>query len=1430
MSIGNNDIAIIGMGCRFPDADRSDIFYKNLLANKDSIREIPEERWSYADLYSGQLEKNRIHSKWGGFISGLDEFDPRFFKILPNEAELMDPQQKLFLSCSWEALEDAGYARRRAIAGKPIGVYAGVTWNEFSLFANEYGYWQDEYKGAGSLYWGIPNRVSYFFDLKGPSIAIDTACSSSLVAIHLATQGLLSGECEMALAGGVNLNLHPAKYLFLSSSNFLSSEGKCRGFGEGGNGYVPSEGVGVIVLKTLSAAIEAGDRIYAVIKASATNHGGKATGYTVPNPRAHQEVIQSALKRAQVDARDISYIECHGTGTDLGDPIEIAGLRLAFEQTTQEKQFCGIGTVKSNIGHCEATAGIAGLIKVAHSMQEGMIPATLHAEIPNKKIDFDNSPFYLVQKNSPWKTNSEILFAGLSSFGAGGSNCHCVIQSYSAEKRPKLKIDSNNTYQIIPISSLNSDRTFAYCQRLKAFLDGNTISLIDLSFTLRQREVFDHRLVFLADSSEMLLEQLDHYIETRPDKKVIAGNASENLKQCATRWIDGEIKFEALPKVEQGRLVSLPAYAFEKTRSWIHSSRRLYQKNVYSNNALHPLVDKNVSTASRGVFEKRLNRSEYFVDEHWIQGYPVLPGVCLVEMAMFSAKTYLEFAQLSLTDIWFLEPVALRNIDSIPFQLEIIESTTTPRFEVFSQERSVKHATGRILKINPEVIAASTINLEEILSRCHHSISKDQFYERFARSGIVQTGRFKVVTEFKYNESAAIAVLNLSALFKETNNYVMNPTLLDGAVQTAMVHLFQQLPDTKTVLPFQIGTCIQPQALNSTVCIVVATLKNIQSKKYDIVICDKSGNILFELRDFVLKEYQDKHHKNRALAFSIEHHQSSMLIEVPDISTTPEISLVATEKTGALIEKRIPTHWSRIMWGSGYLDHETLLSQIENNKEGISRIALLIKEPDIDDTGQTYYATVIEQTKNIFDFAQTLARSSFPCEVLICIISDHESTGAVSQACLAFIKCLNLELSKCRFRLLELDTQIAETRLYPLLAAEFINPEPDIFAQYKMSARFTQKLKRLEFETTTHPIGSIPKAWIVTGAGGRLGMMISQHLLRQGRNVVLLGRSALENDKRVSLQTFSKECWEYIQCDLNDEQQIKKALEQAVDRFGRGWGLVHCAGIIEDGSFLQKEWGSFERVIQTKIKSLLFLCKQLADYETQRLVLFSSLTSLIGNKGQVDYAFANGYLDGFASLAKEISPDGPVVTTINWPYWEEGGMRIAAEKLPAYMDTFLTQALSSSVGLEFFDQLLAQNSMQASLLYTGAQLADVEAKLYLKDLPDKLKSRTEHDAKTQSISDSNNAINDQVQSAAIQKYLLHFFEQELKLELNEDDLQLEFSDLGVDSIAQMDLITRLEKTQLFENIPQTLLVENTTLEALIMYFKNNHVHVDYGLN
>ncbi|WP_217563223.1 beta-ketoacyl synthase N-terminal-like domain-containing protein, partial [Paenibacillus sp. GbtcB18] len=284
------------------------------------------------------------------------------FHITPREAEIMDPQERLFLQCVYEALEDAGYTReslgkQEAFGMKGnVGVYAGVMYEEYQLYGS-----QEQVRGNNVALSGNPssiaNRVSYFCNFHGPSMAVDTMCSSSLTAIHLACQGIRSGGCEVAIAGGVNVSIHPNKYLMLGQGKFASSKGKCESFGEGGDGYVPGEGVGAVVLKPLDKAVEDGDQIYGIIKATAVNHGGKTNGYTVPNPNAQASILSRAYKESGINPRTISYIEAHGTGTALGDPIEIAGLNKSFREYTKDNGFCAIGSVKSNIGHGESAAG-----------------------------------------------------------------------------------------------------------------------------------------------------------------------------------------------------------------------------------------------------------------------------------------------------------------------------------------------------------------------------------------------------------------------------------------------------------------------------------------------------------------------------------------------------------------------------------------------------------------------------------------------------------------------------------------------------------------------------------------------------------------------------------------------------------------------------------------------------------------------------------------------------------------------------------------------------------------------------------------------------------------------------------------------------------------------------------------------------------------
>ncbi|WP_037591792.1 type I polyketide synthase, partial [Sporomusa ovata] len=455
------DIAIIGVAGRYPQARDIHEFWKNLREGKDCITEIPKDRWDHSLYFDEDRNKpGKTYSKWGGFIDGEDQFDPLFFTISPREAEIMDPQERLFLECVYETLEDAGYTREALgrIQGSGlesnVGVFVGVMYEEYQLYGA-----QEQIQGRSVAVWGNPssvaNRVSYFCNFHGPSMAVDTMCSSSLTAIHLACQSLQLGKCECAIAGGVNVSIHPNKYLFLGQSKFVSSKGRCESFGEGGDGYVPGEGVGAVLLKPLSKAIADGDHIYGIIKATSINHGGKTNGYTVPNPNAQASVIGQAFKEAGVDPRTISYLEAHGTGTSLGDPIEIAGLTKAFEEYTKDKQFCAIGSAKSNIGHCESAAGIAGVTKVLLQLKYHQLVPSLHSEVLNPHIDFSNTPFIVQQKLADWNqpvinSNGEIRecsrMAGISSFGAGGANAHIVIEEYIPQllERPQTTVTPEN--------------------------------------------------------------------------------------------------------------------------------------------------------------------------------------------------------------------------------------------------------------------------------------------------------------------------------------------------------------------------------------------------------------------------------------------------------------------------------------------------------------------------------------------------------------------------------------------------------------------------------------------------------------------------------------------------------------------------------------------------------------------------------------------------------------------------------------------------------------------------------------------------------------------------------------------------------------------------------------------------------------------------
>ena len=368
-------IAIIGVGCRFPGSKDAREFWNLLRNGVDAIREVPAARFSLSDFYDpDQAAPGKIATRWGGFIDDVDQFDTHFFGISPREAARMDPQQRILLEVAWEALEDAGQVRDR-LSGAPVGVFIGISNNDYGRIQFSDLARIDAYAGTGNALSIAANRISYVFDFRGPSIALDTACSSSLVAVHQACASLRSGESTLALAGGVNLILSPAITINFTKAGAMAPDGRCKAFDARANGYVRSEGAGVVVLKPLSRALADRDPIYAVIRGSAVNQDGRSNGLMAPNPHAQEAVLREAYRRAEVSPGDVQYVEAHGTGTLLGDPIEAKALGAVLALDRPEGRPCLLGSVKTNLGHLEAAAGIAGLIKVALAMRHRELPA-----------------------------------------------------------------------------------------------------------------------------------------------------------------------------------------------------------------------------------------------------------------------------------------------------------------------------------------------------------------------------------------------------------------------------------------------------------------------------------------------------------------------------------------------------------------------------------------------------------------------------------------------------------------------------------------------------------------------------------------------------------------------------------------------------------------------------------------------------------------------------------------------------------------------------------------------------------------------------------------------------------------------------------------------------------------------------------------------
>ncbi|MCW7540235.1 SDR family NAD(P)-dependent oxidoreductase [Aquabacterium sp. A7-Y] len=518
-------IAIVGIGCRFPGADGPQAFWNLLRNGVDAVREVPRERWNIDALYHPDVATpGTMSTRWGGFLDDVDGFDPHYFGLSPRETPYLDPQQRLLLEVAAEAMGDAGVVASTH-AGRPVGVFVGISNSDHGRLLLASQAVNEGFSGPGMGLSIAANRISYQFDFRGPSVAVDTACSSSLVALQLACDSLRGGHCEMALAGGVNLILSPELTIVFSKGGFMSPDGRCKAFDAGANGYVRGEGAGLVVLKPLSAAQRDGDRIYAVIRGGAVNQDGRTNGLTAPSRQAQEAVLRAAYRAAGVSPGEVSLVEAHGTGTPLGDPMEAAALGAVLGEGRGDAR-AWLGSVKSNIGHLESAAGVAGLIKAALCLHHGAIPPSLHFEQANPLIPFERLPLQVARQLQPWPAGGpQPRRAGVSSFGFGGTNAHLVLEE--APLPPEAPRAAPPAW-LFPLTAHTPGALRALAGELKTRLARGEwqASLGDLSHTLAERRGFQpFRAVAVARTADELCEALAGWLHGQAPAGVCSGQA-----------------------------------------------------------------------------------------------------------------------------------------------------------------------------------------------------------------------------------------------------------------------------------------------------------------------------------------------------------------------------------------------------------------------------------------------------------------------------------------------------------------------------------------------------------------------------------------------------------------------------------------------------------------------------------------------------------------------------------------------------------------------------------------------------------------------------------------------------------------------------------------------------------------------------------------
>lgn len=904
----SNDIAVIGLAAKTSLADDYEIMWQNLMAGRESIREIPKERKKDIDNYlrmAGADEKYLAYSPLA-YLNHIDQFDYEYFKFSPREAKLMDPNQRLFLETVITAFEMAGLGGEK-LKGSNTGLYLGYGQSDF-----EYKSFVSNAKMANStaLFTGnlnalIPSRISYLLDLRGPSMVIDTACSSSLVAIHLACQSLISGDCEIAVAGGVHLNLVPLLNGF--KVGIESSDWHTRSFDNESDGTGMGEGVAAVILKPLEKSLDDGDQVFAIIKGSAINQDGQTVGITAPNTRAQTDVIKAAWANAQIDPSDISYIEAHGTGTSLGDPIEIEGITNAFRGVTNKKQFCALSTIKPNLGHTLEAAGIFSFIKAVLSLRKQLILPSINFHEPNHQVNWEESAVFVNDKIRQWKSaEDKVRLCGVSSFGLSGTNCHIVL----AEAKETEKKNEGG----INIFTLSAKNKISFKNLIQSYLNyfqsNKKVDLEALCYTANTgRGHYEERLVIVAETVEELSSKLlsfkktdfktneklgvfyhTHRVVSSRKKDISSEEITENQIGVLSREAQPYVKklsqskkfaknflikisrfYVAGAKIDWEKIyfhktkikIALPTYPFLPNRCWPDEDEQIQaESRAGSLQFLHPLLERCVvKSTDQDIYSTIFSSKKHFVlGDHIINGSHVLPGTVYLEIAKQLGRLYYGELPLEIKNLNFITPVITEKDEQKEVQIIVKEQGGYKKFfaasQIFSSDGTsqwLRHVEGEIYPRTD--LSVKNISLANLKKKCSEKKVDVDINKNAA--GFIEFGlRWQNFHAISFGNKEALAELELPReCIHDLETYFLHPPMVDmAAAAVSMVTGFK-------ALPFSYGSfrvmAPLPRKFYSHFKRIGEYDEVEETVAFDFDLVDQHGRVLVEVENFRLKRTRD---------------------------------------------------------------------------------------------------------------------------------------------------------------------------------------------------------------------------------------------------------------------------------------------------------------------------------------------------------------------------------------------------------------------------------------------------------------------------------------------------------------------------------------------------------------------------------------------